>query len=394
MSALSQLRNWVSPPIHNAEIAAQVSNWNESYGNISRQVERFNQGLQAPVVGNSENPLKPEELDEIYDIISSQFKRLKEVELDIKAKLKELTEGQDSYRGKEFKRVLGVNVLTYLFTGAAVTILFAADNIFPSRKEENGCVDDNPVKIIKGVAYGCGLVGLCFEGYSRSRELRLNYKQFQEEQLKEIAAQGVDNARTIKNFIKRFRDLRKSNPAQDINIQNNFDVRISNCLMTYQSLPQQFRNPDVFPRVVSLLIEQLPVEDPIQQQMNAASLAHRASVISDANNPLPVQYLPSIPVSDDDQKWLSEAAPLGNGMRRPNLSCSASFSHLHANLKDIITQRFNLNPKHLPYIDTPGSVRIELEPSNQQSVILHSHPSSKDVSITMTPPNSNLSPES
>jgi len=325
---------------------ALVSGWNQSYALIQDQVTRFNNRIQ--------HELDTQELDDIYIIIKQQFKHLTELEQEVSTKLNDVSSGKVISRKTKYEVVKKLNVITKMTAAAGAGVSAFTDN--------------------KLVGFFITLLGTgssyCLDNYL----YKLNFQQFQEDDLKGIAKQGVDQAHLIKKFIKRFKDIRKaltpSPPSvqvtqnvQNTYVQNKIDNQISNCLNFYETLPEKYRQNDGQALILSRLISWLPDSDPLKREMTALD-TQSESLVTEATSPLPYTYMPPI-AQEDEKKWT------GENQARSMFSTASLTNNQFENAKEFFCEnassRFFLPKDKITAVYPQPSRRINLERTSRTS---------------------------
>ncbi|CUI16379.1 Conserved hypothetical membrane protein [Candidatus Protochlamydia naegleriophila] len=360
-----------------------AENWSHSFHIVEEQITAFNSKVQSSTqLEEIDAAYQSEELEKIYQIVKTETARLKHFAEQVDQRLENLERG---CCGNSRRAVILTSILVGIssvggIAGGAVAVWL-----------------DNPIG--KGIGFGILILTSAFEWgatvYSTKVSLDLNSSV----ELALINKDGLEQARVFKKFIKTLKSIKKIEKEKleqlrKAEAEKALDLNISVCLRHYENLGR-YRKDEVYFRLLSLLIQHLPEEDPLKVELGQFTPINpsRAKDISSlAQEPLPITYLPSnkkespsetsqssdsnpslkivIPTDEDDQqtekiskkeKWTGEQGSrllLDNEsqMIQP-LQSKAKYAKKLADYKRTVAQRFGIE-RTISFIDVPHGMRL------------------------------------
>ncbi len=359
-----------------------VSAWKRSYQAFEAQVELFNKQMNI-------SSFPSEEMDKIYQIVKTEVKNLKAFAEAIAQKEKELDQPGCCSPTSRFLWEMGlINGTTKVceVTGALLAT-FASE----------------PVSKYAGLGLFIGgeLINLA----ASIHESYIYLKTSSVADLAKINKEGVEHAKIFKKFLKELREINKMEKQileenissskkmkeklieenkfpQAINYQINvnlaskpaklplnLDEHISYCLHQYEELPSCYKRNDIYSRIISILIQQLPKDDPLRQGLEdlepKVDFPLMENVSRLAEKPLPIHYLPTNKtkfLQASDEKWQVEKQSregtdieLEEQMTSPH--SKEEYDRKLAHYKFLVARRFQIKT-NFAFIDTPNGWRL------------------------------------
>lgn len=365
-----------------------VQAWNESYHTFENQVEEFNKKIQT-------STLDINEIDKIYEIVKREVSRLQELAEIVKAKEEEIEKGGCcALSSKAIWTLTLLNGVSKICAIAGVILSIAAES--------------NPTA--KWIGVGIFAVGEIFDSATTIYDANITLKGEKISDLVKINKEGAEHALIFKKFLKRLKKIKhmeqqiieQNRSSSDknyisnhviINIESSkiLDEWIGECLREYSELSSRYRRDDIYCRITSLLIQALPLDDPLRIGLIALEPSEGVDISILASNPLPIHYLPicqrksSLTNSKYDEQWSNEKAKLNEDVssieeidplqikteksndvdhinesqeKTDSIQKKIEYAQRLAYYKFLVAQRFKTN-REITFFDTPNGWRID-----------------------------------
>ncbi|WP_068470462.1 hypothetical protein [Candidatus Protochlamydia phocaeensis] len=252
--------------------------WNDSYHIVQEQIEAFNKSVQSSIkLDDLSHYYEPEELDKIYQVVKAQVQHLQTLSEEIEKRKEKVEGGCSTYTRSAVITTTVLNGISKVFVigGAAVAVF-------------------SPEPISKWVGLGCAALGEIFDLATTTYSTKAFFDEDEKSTLATINREGIEQAKVFKKFIKRLKEIREIARSrfqeQSVNININIDGQIGDCLRHYEALGKLSKD-EVYFRILSLLIQHLPDEDPLKAQLQSLKPARFSDLTVLAHQPLPVSYL-------------------------------------------------------------------------------------------------------
>lgn len=353
-------------------MSTTVQEWRQSHQAFVLQVQKFDEKVR-------NFALPEEELDKIYAIVKHETKRLKELtDTAINRQTQIDNKRWCGLSRKSLWKLGTLNGLSKFFTisGGAVAII-----------SENTTA--------KWVALSVAAIAEILDTTSTLYSYKINLDNEEIAQLSKLDKQGVEHAKTFKKFLKK---LKKINKIQEeilktnltckqeivphqvvINIDLNtstLDQQIRSCLHDYEELPNCYRKEEVYCKIISHLIQNLPPKDPLRVGL---SEFEPCAEIENFNNQvdcnLPVRYLPDFKnqtssssfSENKEHKWSVEEQ--NKYAETPTITDEVEsrkqFEKRLIYYKHSVMDRFGLK-RDISFFETPHGWRVESKDGEQK----------------------------
>lgn len=323
--------------------------WNQSYHKFQEQVEAFNQAITT-------SSLDLEEIDKIDQLVGDEVKRLKEYTTIVKAKEKALEESGCCTTTSKAMWIL-------FLLNTACKVCSIAGSLLAIFQDDGTA---------KWIGFGIFCVGEGFDTVTTLHTDRIFIKGMEIAELSKLNKEGAKHAKQFKKFLEKLKEVKKleqeliekhrsheeaplseHHTVIDLSSES-LDEKISACLHNYEDLPSQLRDDDLYCRILSIVIANLPNDDPLKMQLIA--LEPREKDISAlADKSLPIRYLSkkqSYSHSSDEEdlklkKWKNEKISrkkesiLIKTKRIDVLTSQEAYGQKVAYYKHLVAQRFN-----------------------------------------------------
>jgi hypothetical protein len=345
--------------------------WNTSLGIIQEQIETFNKSVQSSTkLEDIHKAYEPEALDKIYQVMKQQVQHLQNLSEQIEDRQDKLSHGSLTYRKKTIIKTAFFNGVAKLFVAGGGLTVFIAEEL-----------------ISKGIGFGCLCVGALFDSATTIYSTKAFFNEDEHSTLAQINKDGVEQAKIFKKFIKRLKEIREVEKSrfkeQSVNVNINLDRSISDCLRNYESLGT-YSKDEVYYRILSLLIQYLPTEDPLRQDFQTLIPSNFTDISYLASQPLPSSYLAlennkeqASPSSIEKWKGEKDNAP----QKEPEtqvidaLQAKEEYAKNLACCKNAVAQRFHLR-KNISHLYTFNGWCLEddgIQHSTEINKSTHSH---------------------
>jgi len=362
-------------------MCVNIQEWHQSYGNFEEQVSEFNKKIKKSDLSN-------EGINQIYAIVQREVKRLGELLTEVTRREKELENTEHLSKGLiQLGLISGVAKITTI-AGFILGILGRKDSI--------------------AMGIGCGIfaVGEVFDWGTFLYDRKISLLKDERSELVKLNKEGVEHAKIFCKFLQQLREIKqiethpigeyetetreRSTDHVPINLNASLDnssdsfkgsfkdlnCRISSCLKDYEELPRRYRREDVYCRIISHLIQKLPLNDPLYIGLNKLEPTTLFEDVSQiAEHPLTTQYLPptmnrrssSSEGERNALRWNAEEQSHSNltPLEMKNDTAESEFkTHARgkyeeqvAYYKNLVMQRFQLS-FNIPYFETPQGWQI------------------------------------
>lgn len=344
--------------------------WNQSYQTFEAQVEQFNKKIQT-------TSLDAAELDKIFEIVKPEVARLKILAETAKAKEEQLAKGGCCIPSSKAIWILSaLNGTAKICTiGGALLAMF----------------ESNPAA--KWTGFGIFSFGEIFDSATTIYEAKLSLKNEQFKELSKLNREGAEHAKIFKKFIKQLKEIKHlenelieknktlskdkellaDHVVIDLGPSNLLDDRITACLREYNELPNRYRHEDIYCCVVSLLIQQLPSDDPLRTGLSDFEPTGIQDMSVLADQSLPIRYLQTTTGSftssasslprENSEKWGNEQFSKINDESQSfeeidPLKAKIEYDRKLACYKHLVSQRFKTK-RDIAFFDTPNGWRID-----------------------------------
>ena len=323
-----------------------IQSWSQSYELVKEHVLEFTQGLE-------NSSLSAEETDDLYNKVKQEANHLKALATAARERQEEL-EKHASH--PTYKTIVTMGVLKTackLCEIAGAYFSFFADN---DTEEIAGL----------GLFMGGSLLDLACFAY----EMPLNLHGVEIAELTQLDKAQAEHARQFKKFLKHFnkarmheRTLSDRPPTHtcsnttvvlelnktllDLPPSDNLDEMISACLEAYEHLPPHLQKNELYYRILSMLIQHLPDDDPLKKALAELepmpNFNGTALILPPASPSAPPQPLSKPSASTEPKGLKKEPSPPPEDGFIGSRSLSELGSDYQRRLdycKDLINQRF------------------------------------------------------
>lgn len=258
--------------------------WRLSFEIIENQINAFNVTVQASdKLEEIDAAYQSEELERIYRIVKKEIARLTAFTNQVDKRLAAL---EDGCFGSSRRAI----ILTGILAGCSEVTGIAGGAL--------GVWLDNPIG--KGIGFGVFVLASLFTWSSTIYQTKISLDQNLGVELELTMQKGLAQAKVFQKFIKTLKSIKKIEKQQleqlrKVAEEKTLDVDIHLCLQQYENLGSHCKD-EVYFRLLSLLIHQLPEEDPLKvelSQFTPISPSRVKDLSSLAQKPLSINYLPN-----------------------------------------------------------------------------------------------------
>ncbi len=358
-----------------ANMSSIAENWTHSFQIVEEQITSFNSKVQqSNKLEDLDAAYQSEELEKIYQIVKTETDRLKSFAVEVDKRLDKLEQG-----------CCGNSRCAIIVTG----VLAAGSGVGGIAGGALGVWYDNPIG--KGIGFGALVIASLFTWGATIYQTKLSLDQNLGVELARINKEGLEQAIVFKKFIKILKKVKKIEQEKleqlrKAEVEKALNLNISLCLKQYENLGS-YRKDEVYFRLLSLLIQRLPDDDPLKVELGqftpiTPSRAKDLSIL--AQKPLPITYLPShikqssnemtpsssdlqitdsedkTKESDKKEKWTGEQDNRllfeGREIIQP-LQSKVKYAKNLEDYKRTVAQRFGIK-RTISFIDIPHGMRL------------------------------------
>lgn len=350
--------------------------YHERTENLNALVQQFNDKIKNEVPDKPGSSQFHELVEQIHPLVEKELDRLRELRREIAARQEQLSRKTCCSIPIPVSR----NIRNIVLLNSAVKISEIAGVIMALIAENNSHLKWAGVTLFS--------VSAMIDVIASAHESMLYLENGERAELAKLNLQGVEHAAQFELVLRKLKEIKNKEEAQkdshdsrfqsskDVNISDETDKKIGDCLNEYGELPKTYRDEDVYSRILSLLIQNLPTSDPLRKKLHELEPLDLDLSSENANNrTLRTSYFPSSPrrrstsslEQSHDRDWRSEelAGRENNGdgvventthmfeMEKETEIYKKQFQEYQAT----IMNRFGLR-RTIPYIETPNGWKI------------------------------------
>ena len=336
-----------------------ASQWMMSFKTIQQQISEFN---KIPT-------LESEQVDKINAVVVRETARLKELSNEITERLEDLNH-RCGMRLQSTRSLLIAGVVGFaskICTGVALYLTTFCPSI-----------------ISKEAGFGVAMVGLTCDFTATVYVNKVSLVLQESSSLLSITQEGKEQAIKFAHFLDT---LKKVMAMQELYLSHSpstspqhpfstaeCDQLISNCLHSYEKLPQNYQSEEAYLKTLSCVIGGLPKDDPLKEELENLSTYQLKKTATTAQEPLQIHYTvekgkgsrsSSISLLEDEkeQSWTGEQGKPGSTYgphvrNSVSLQVTSDYDKRLEKLKQTAQSRFKLS-KPVPYLFSRRGARLE-----------------------------------